>query len=103
MRHGRNDFETRHRTRQGEIRNVHVTAQIIEILGRPVYHCIWRDITDRTRAQRALAERSGQLGPKKLTSPARTETLNDAEEAEPRKRTPANAGRVRVERGVRHG
>ncbi|MCK9195563.1 MAG: PAS domain S-box protein [Syntrophales bacterium] len=47
----RADFETRQRTRQGEIRNVHVSAQIIEILGCPVYHCVWRDITDRKRAE----------------------------------------------------
>ncbi|MEI8173990.1 MAG: HD domain-containing phosphohydrolase [Deltaproteobacteria bacterium] len=48
---GRADFETRQRTRQGEIRNVHVTSQIIEIMGNPVYHCVWRDITERKRAE----------------------------------------------------
>jgi len=46
---GRSDFERIHRTRQGEIRYIHVTAQNIEILGRPVYHCIWRDVTDHKR------------------------------------------------------
>jgi PAS domain S-box-containing protein len=51
QREGRNDFDTRQRTRQGEVRDVHVTAQIVEILGRPVYHCIWRDITERKRAE----------------------------------------------------
>ena len=53
---GRADFETRQRTRQGDIRNIHVTAQITEILGQPVYHCIWRDITARKRAVSALQE-----------------------------------------------
>jgi PAS domain S-box-containing protein len=53
---GRVDFETRQRTRQGEVRNVHVTAQIIEALGRPVYHCVWRDITDRRRAEEKLKD-----------------------------------------------
>jgi PAS domain S-box-containing protein len=50
-REGRNDFETRHRTRQGEIRNIHVTAQFTEMLGRPVYHCVWRDITESKQAE----------------------------------------------------
>ena len=56
MREGRNDFETKHRTRQGEIRNIHVTAQLTEIQGHTVYHCIWRDITDRKRAEDRLRE-----------------------------------------------
>jgi PAS domain S-box-containing protein/putative nucleotidyltransferase with HDIG domain len=56
IKEGRADFETLQRTRQGEIRNVHVTALITEILGKPVYHCIWRDITDRKRMEEALKE-----------------------------------------------
>ena len=56
LREGRNDFETRHRTKSGEIRDVHVTAQIIEILGNPVYHCVWRDITERKRAEERLRD-----------------------------------------------
>jgi PAS domain S-box-containing protein len=54
IREGRKDFETLHRTRQGEIRNIQVKAQITEILGHPVYHCIWRDITERKRTEEAL-------------------------------------------------
>jgi PAS domain S-box-containing protein len=54
IREGRDDFETRQRTRQGEIRDILVTAQIIEVLGRPVYHCVWRDITKHKRAEEAL-------------------------------------------------
>ncbi len=56
LREGRNDFETRQRTKSGEIRDVHVTAQIIEILGKPVYHCVWRDITERKRAEERLRD-----------------------------------------------
>ncbi len=55
-REGRDDFETRHRTRQGEIRIVHVTAQCTEIQGRSVYHCVWRDITESKRAEEALRQ-----------------------------------------------
>ena len=54
LRDGRNDFETRHRTKHGEIRHIHVTSQITEILGKPVYHCIWRDITDRKKGDELL-------------------------------------------------
>ena len=51
IREGKASFETRQRTRQGEIKDIHVTAQMIEVLGRPVYHCIWRDITERKQAE----------------------------------------------------
>jgi len=56
MRNGREDFETLQRTRQGEIRDIHVTAQYMDIAGRSVYFCIWRDITDRKRAEEAWRE-----------------------------------------------
>ena len=48
------DFETRHRTRQGEIRNVHVTAQLVSVAGQAVHQCVWRDITERKRAEADL-------------------------------------------------
>ncbi|MBL8058341.1 MAG: PAS domain S-box protein, partial [Anaerolineales bacterium] len=53
---GKSDFEILQRTKQGELRNVHVTAQIVEIAGQPVYYCTWRDITDRSRAEAAQRE-----------------------------------------------
>ena len=56
IKHGISDFETRQRTKQGKIRNVHVTAQYTEVLGKPVYHSIWRDITDRKRMAEELRE-----------------------------------------------
>jgi len=60
MREGRCDFENLYRTRQGEIRNIQVTAQIVDIQGHPVYHCIWRDITERLKSER-LSRRSQRL------------------------------------------
>ena len=54
MHEGRNEFDTRQRTRHGDIRHVHVTAQFTEMLGRPVYHCVWRDITRRKQAEEEL-------------------------------------------------
>ncbi|HEX9094343.1 MAG TPA: PAS domain S-box protein [Coriobacteriia bacterium] len=55
IRDGRSDFETRHRTKEGEIRNVYVTAQTIEVAGQSVYHCSWRDVTDRAREHEQLS------------------------------------------------
>jgi PAS domain S-box-containing protein len=54
IQNGKSDFETLQRTKQGEIRNVHVTAQIVEILGQPVYYCTWQDITERKQAEEKL-------------------------------------------------
>ncbi|MEI6394799.1 MAG: PAS domain S-box protein, partial [Verrucomicrobiota bacterium] len=51
---GRRKFETQHRTRDGQIRDVEVTAQVVELSGRYVYHCIWRDITERKRVEERL-------------------------------------------------
>ena len=51
MNIGYDEFETLHRTKDGGQRDVHVKAQYILIGGKSVYHCIWRDITDRKRAE----------------------------------------------------
>ena len=56
IRCGKADAETRQRTRQGELRDVHVTAQIVQVLSRPVYYCIWRDITARKQTETLLIE-----------------------------------------------
>lgn len=56
IRDGKADFDVRHRTRLGEIRHVHVTAQTIGVGGRSVFHSIWRDITERKRMEEMLKE-----------------------------------------------
>ncbi len=66
---GRIDFETRHRSRQGEIRNVHVKVQSTEISGKQLYLCIWRDITDHKKAEEALARSEEKFRKAFYTSP----------------------------------
>jgi|GEM_PF-941173 len=56
MLQGRDDFEGRCRTRQGEIRNIFVTVQATEISGRPVLHSVARDITESRRLQDQLRQ-----------------------------------------------
>ena len=56
---GHDSFETRHRTKQGDIRTVLVTVQEIEPSGQPVLHCIFRDVT-QLHEQAALA-RLGEM------------------------------------------
>ena len=53
---GTDDFETRMRRGDGEIRDVQVRLSLIEISGRPALNAIVRDITLRKRAQEALAK-----------------------------------------------
>jgi two-component system cell cycle sensor histidine kinase/response regulator CckA len=58
---GREDFEARHRTRDGEIRYMHVSVKIIELEERPLYLCVWRDITDQKQTEAALLESEQRL------------------------------------------
>ena len=44
-------FETRHKTKQGEIRDVLVSAEVLSLGATPLIAAIWQDITDRKRAE----------------------------------------------------
>ena len=54
LREGQDQVETQHRAKDGEIREVRVIVQTLELEGRPVLHCIHHDITERKRAEEAL-------------------------------------------------
>ncbi len=56
LRTGKDAFETRHRTKRGELRTVHVTVQLFEQQGRQMLHCIFRDITEQRLAQATVLE-----------------------------------------------
>ncbi len=58
---GRDDFETRHRTKGGEVRHVMVTVKSMDFSGRPAFHAIYRDITERKRAEEAIRRLNEEL------------------------------------------
>lgn len=58
MRDGRADFETKHRAKDGTLLDMVVTVQKMELAGRPVLHCVFRDITEHKKI--AAAERGRQ-------------------------------------------
>jgi PAS domain S-box-containing protein len=61
---GSDDFLTLQRTRQGDLRDVHVTAQYIQTGGAPTFHCVWRDFT----ADKAIEAERRQLHTQLLQS-----------------------------------
>jgi two-component system, cell cycle sensor histidine kinase and response regulator CckA len=55
------DFETIHRTKNGEIRNVQVRTHALVNMGRTVYLGIWRDITENNRIKEEKKKLQAQL------------------------------------------
>jgi len=53
---GQDIFETKHRTKNGEIRNVLVITQKITLFNKTVLHCIYRDITERRQYMNKLEQ-----------------------------------------------
>ncbi len=51
LRQGKAEHEVKHITKQGETRDVHIIVQKLVLSGKPILHAIWRDITDRKRAE----------------------------------------------------
>jgi PAS domain S-box-containing protein len=52
---GEAGFEVRHRTKEGEIRDVNVIARVVNLSGRRVFQTIWQDITERKLAEKTLS------------------------------------------------
>jgi two-component system, cell cycle sensor histidine kinase and response regulator CckA len=57
IRDGHDEFETLHRTKQGEIRNVLVKAQYSVLGDKSVYHGVWCDITRQKKEGQLAAAR----------------------------------------------
>jgi PAS domain S-box-containing protein len=54
LREGRTEFETKHRTKKGEIRDVVATSQMIELSGKKFIHSIYQDVTEPKKMETAL-------------------------------------------------
>ena len=52
---GRAEFEVKHRTKEGEVRDVHVITQVFVLSGRTFFHTIWRDVTEYRRAEEEIS------------------------------------------------
>ncbi len=56
------EFDVKHRTKEGEARDVHVIIKPLALSGQTVLHAIWRDITERKRADGAMRLQSEIIG-----------------------------------------
>jgi PAS domain S-box-containing protein len=54
VREGADTFETKHRTKGGEIRDILISSRAISIGGKDFNQGIWRDITEQKRAEKVL-------------------------------------------------
>lgn len=61
LNEGKTEFEVTHRTKHGELRNVHIITQAISLSGRQVFHTIWHDLTERKKTEDALREANTRL------------------------------------------
>jgi len=53
---GKDVFETKHKTKSGEIQDILVNCKLVSVGGRKFFHSIWRDITERKRMETALRQ-----------------------------------------------
>lgn len=58
---GEAEFEVRHRTKDGKIRDVNVSARVVNLSGSRIFQTIWHDITERKQATEALSKYSEHL------------------------------------------
>ncbi len=61
MELGADTFETKHRHKLGELRDVLVASRAISVRGRRLIVSIWRDITESKRTENALREARDEL------------------------------------------
>ncbi len=61
IKKGPDIFETRHRTKNGEERNIQVSTRAISLRGKNFIQGIWRDITEHKKAEQKLRDDRQQL------------------------------------------
>lgn len=54
LRYGSDIFETRHRTKNGDFINVIVAVKVIEISGKRYFYCLYRDVTEKRKAEEEM-------------------------------------------------
>jgi PAS domain S-box-containing protein len=58
IRTGADSFETIHRTKSGEIRDIQISSRPISIRDKDFVQSIWRDVTDRKKAEETMKVRA---------------------------------------------
>jgi len=58
---GEAEFEVKHRTKAGYLRDVNVIARVVNLSGSRVFQTIWHDITERKQAEKTLSKYSEHL------------------------------------------
>jgi PAS domain S-box-containing protein len=61
LKQGTGTFETKQRTKDGHIRDILVSAEVISIRGRKIIQAIFRDITERKKAEKKLEKLNQEL------------------------------------------
>ncbi|MBF0559567.1 MAG: PAS domain S-box protein [Nitrospirae bacterium] len=56
LKEGKVEFDVKHRTKQGEIRDVQIITQPIDLSGKTFFHTIWFDITERKKAEQQIKQ-----------------------------------------------
>ena len=68
VRQGGDEFETKHRTKSGDIKDVLVTVRAVELVGKTFLYCIFHDITEIRQVQDALMK--SEMGYRQLVNVA---------------------------------
>jgi len=78
---GTNEFETRHRCKDGGVRDVRVSATMVDVAGRALFAGIWSDITERKQAGQQIVRLNDELEERVASRTAQLEASNKELEA----------------------